>query len=152
MYIDSMTDGLPDALAGRLGYLLKHVQQSLMLAAAPALAPYGVDGRELAVLAVLGGDLPMSQQEAAEQLGVDRTTMVALVDVLEGRGLVERHRSPQDRRKNIVVLTAAGRRCLTGAGQARDRVERQFLAPLGDAEAARFVRALRTLVAADRSR
>jgi DNA-binding MarR family transcriptional regulator len=146
-----MTHALPDALAGRLGYLLKHVQQSLVLTAAPALAPYGIDGRELAVLAVLGGDLPLSQQEAAEQLGVDRTTMVALVDVLEGKGLVERHRSAHDRRKNIVELTAAGRRCLKGAGQARDRAERQFLAPLGDAEAARFVRALQTLVTAGRA-
>lgn len=147
-----MTDGLPDALAGRLGYLLKHAQQSLMRAAAPALAPYGIDGRELAVLAVLGADLPLSQQEAAEQLGVDRTTMVALVDELEGKGMVERHRSAHDRRKNIVELTAAGRRCLTGAGRARDRAERRFLAPLGDADAARFVRALQTLVAADRAR
>jgi DNA-binding MarR family transcriptional regulator len=146
-----MTDGLPGALANRLGYLLKHVQQSLLLAAAPALAPYGIDGRELAVLAVLGGDVPLSQQEAAEQLGVDRTTMVALVDVLEGKGLAERHRSQDDRRKNIVELTAAGRRCLTGAGQARDAAERQFLAPLGDAEAARFVRALQTLAAAGRA-
>jgi len=151
MYIGSMTDGLPDALAGRLGYLLKHAQQSLMVAAAPALAPYGIDGRELAVLAVLGGDVPLSQQEAAGQLGVDRTTMVALVDVLQDKGLVERRRSAQDRRKNIVELTAAGRRCLAGAGQARDRAERRFLAPLGDAEAARFVRALQTLAAASRT-
>ena len=147
-----MTDRLPAALAGRLGYLLKHAQQSLMLAAAPALAPYGIDGRELAVLAVLGADLPLSQQEAAEQLGIDRTTMVALVDVLEGKGLVERRRSQHDRRKNIVELTADGRRCLVRAGQARDRAERQFLAPLGDADAARFFRALQTLVAADRAR
>lgn len=147
-----MTDGLPDALANRLGYLLKHVQHSLMLTAAPALAPHGIDGRELAVLAVLGADVPLSQQEAAGQLGVDRTTMVALVDVLAAKGLVERHRSPDDRRKNIVELTAAGRQCLTAAGQARDQAERRFLAPLGDAEAARFVRALQTLVAADRAR
>jgi DNA-binding MarR family transcriptional regulator len=146
-----MTDALPDALANRLGYLLKHVQQSLMLAAAPALAPYGIDGRELAVLSVLGRDVPLSQQEAAEQLGVDRTTMVALIDVLEEKGLVERHRSAHDRRKNIVELTTAGRRCLKGAGQARERAERQFLAPLGDADAARFVLALQTLAAESRA-
>ena len=147
-----MTDGLPDALAGRLGYLLKHAQQLLATSAGPALLAYGIDGRELAVLAVLGADVPLSQQEAAEQLGVDRTTMVALVDVLEDKGLVLRHRSPQDRRKNIVELTDAGRRCLKGAGQARDRVEREFLAPLGDAAAERFVRALQTLVRAGHER
>jgi DNA-binding MarR family transcriptional regulator len=147
-----MTDGLPDALAYRLGYLLKHAQQQLLQAAAPVLARFGIDGRQLTVLAVLGADVPLSQQEAAEQLGVDRTTMVALVDSLEHKGLVERHRSPPDRRKNIVVLTVAGRKCLREAGQARDEVERAFLAPLGAAGAAAFVRALQVLVSSSSAR
>jgi DNA-binding MarR family transcriptional regulator len=142
-----MIDGLPDALAHRLGYLLKHAQQQLAQAAGPATAPFGIDGRELATLAVLGAHVPLSQQEAAEQLGIDRTTMVAHVDALEEKGLVERRRSPDDRRKNIVELTPAGRRCLREAGHARDEVERDFLAPLGADGAAQFVRALQVLVA-----
>ena len=147
-----MTDGLPDALASRLGYLLKHAQQLLVTAAGPALLAYGIDGRELAVLAVLGAGPPLSQQQAAEQLGVDRTTMVALVDALEAKGLVARHRSPDDRRKNIVALTEPGQQCLKGAGAARDLAEREFLAPLGDAGADQFVAALRTVVSAGRQR
>jgi DNA-binding MarR family transcriptional regulator len=140
-----MSDGLPDALASRLGYLLKHAQQQLVEAAAPVMAPFGIDGRELAVLTVLAARAPLSQQEAAEELGVDRTTMVALVDALEAKGLVERHRSPQDRRKNTVVLTPGGQDCLRGAGQARDEVEREFLGPLGDTLSRQFVRALQIL-------
>jgi DNA-binding MarR family transcriptional regulator len=140
-----MTDGLPDALAYRLGYLFKHAHQRLLELAGPAMVPFGIDGRELAVLAVLGAAVPMSQQEAAEELGVDRTTMVALVDALEHKGLVERHRSQSDRRKNIVELTPAGQKCLQGAGQARDAAEREFLAPLGAAGARSFVRALQIL-------
>jgi DNA-binding MarR family transcriptional regulator len=142
-----MSDVLPGALAYRLGYLLKHAQQQLMQASAPVMAPFGIDGRELAVLTVLGADMPLSQQEAAEQLGIDRTTMVAHVDALEDKGLVERRRSPQDRRKNIVGLTPAGQKCLREAGQARDEVERDFLAPLGASGAAEFVRALQVLAA-----
>jgi len=134
-----MTHEVPDLLAGRLGYLLKHAQQQLMLAAGPALAPFGIDGRELTVLTVLAA-VPLSQQEAADQLGVDRTTMVALVDALVGR-----HRCPEDRRKNIVELTAAGENCLRLASRARDKVEREFLAPLGDELAGHFLAALRTL-------
>jgi DNA-binding MarR family transcriptional regulator len=140
-----MSDGLPDALASRLGYLLKHAQQQLAEAAAPVMAPFGIDGRELAVLTVLAARAPLSQHEAAEELGVDRTTMVALVDALEAKGLVERHRSPQDRRKNIVVLRPGGQDCLRDAGQARDEVEREFLGPLGDALSRQFVRALQIL-------
>jgi DNA-binding MarR family transcriptional regulator len=143
-----MTAGPSDALANRLGYLLKHAQQRLVQAAEPAMAGYGIDGRELAVLTVLAADYPLSQHEAAQRLGVDRTTMVALVDELEAKGLVERHRSPQDRRKNIVQLTDAGRRCLDGAERARGEVEREFLAPLGDELGRQFLHALQTLAGA----
>jgi DNA-binding MarR family transcriptional regulator len=140
-----VTEVIADVLAGRLGYLLKHAQQRLVQAAAPAMAPFGIDGRELAVLTVLAAGVPLSQQEAADGLRVDRTTMVTLVDALETKGLVERHRSTADRRKNIVGLTATGRECLRGAAAARDAVEREFLAPLGDALAREFIRALQVL-------
>ncbi len=146
-----MANEVPDELADRLGYLLKHAQQRLAQAAAPAMAPFGVDGRELAVLTVLAAGAPLSQQEAAHRLGVDRTTMVALVDGLEAKGLVERQRSEQDRRMNIVRLTPAGKDCLRGAEQARADVEREFLAPLGERAAGEFVRALRRLLAAPRA-
>jgi DNA-binding MarR family transcriptional regulator len=145
MYSSAMTEGLPDTLASRLGYLLKHVQQQLVQAAAPVMQPFGIDGRELAVLTVLAGEVPPSQQEAAERLGVDRTTMVALVDALEAKGLAERHTSPRDRRRNVVQLTPAGQDCLRRASKARDEIERDFLAPLGDDLAKQFVRALQIL-------
>lgn len=133
-------------LESRLGYLLKHAQQRLARASAEALAPFGIDGHELAVLAVLAAEYPLSQVEVAGRLGVDRTTMVALVDGLEDQGLVERRRSPQDRRKNIVELTPEGRDCLDLAERARLEMERRFLDPLGEEAAAALVRALRILV------
>ncbi|MFD6996737.1 MarR family winged helix-turn-helix transcriptional regulator [Streptomyces mirabilis] len=137
-------------LESRLGYLLKHAQQRLARASAEALAPFGIDGHELAVLAVLAAEYPLSQVEVAGRLGVDRTTMVALVDGLEDQGLVERRRSPQDRRKNIVELTPEGRDCLDLAERARLEMERRFLDPLGEEAAAALVRALRILVVEER--
>jgi DNA-binding MarR family transcriptional regulator len=149
VYSDDVTAGTTDVLAGRLGYLLKHAQQRLVQAAIPAMAPFGIDGRELAVLTVFSAGVPLSQQEAADQLRVDRTTMVTLVDALEAKGLVERRRSPDDRRKNIVQLTRAGLHGLQGAARARDKVDREFLAPLGDALAHEFIRALQILARDD---
>jgi len=140
----------PAPLESRLGYLLKHAQQRLARASAEALAPFGIDGHELAVLAVLAAEYPLSQVEVAGRLGVDRTTMVALVDGLEDHGLVERRRSPHDRRKNIVELTDEGRDCLYQAERARRATERRFLAPLGEDAAATLVRALQTLVVEER--
>src|SRR4051794_29919808 len=96
-------------LSARLGYLLKHAQLRLNELTTAALAPFDLNGRELAVLVVLAGHEPASQQQAAERLGVDRTTMVALVDTLQAKGFVARQPSAGDRRKNVVALTEHGR-------------------------------------------
>ncbi|MDR6976268.1 DNA-binding MarR family transcriptional regulator [Streptomyces sp. 3330] len=131
---------------GRLGHLLRHAQARLARKSAEALVPYGVDGRELAVLVVVAGEERLSQAEVAGRLGVDRTTMVALVDGLEDHGLVQRRRSPRDRRRNIVRLTDAGLACLERAEAARRAAERRFLAPLDEQAATALLRALRMLV------
>jgi DNA-binding MarR family transcriptional regulator len=148
-----------DPLADRMAVLLKHARQALTELTGPALAPFGIDGRELAVLTVLDAAItretvasdrpsaaPLSQQQAAARLGVDRTTMVALVDGLESKGLVARSTDPDDRRRNVVELTAAGRDVFARAARASKDAERRFLAPLGRAEATALRTALRTLI------
>ena len=138
----STPEPLP-ALAGRLGYLLKHAQQRMAELSAAALAPLRITGRELAVLLAIDSQAPLSQQEAARRLGVDRTTMVALIDELERKQLVQRRQDPADRRKNVVALTPAGRGVLRKAGEASDEAERRFLAPLTSDQAAEVREALR---------
>ena len=133
------------ALAGRMGYLLKHAQLRMAELNAAALAPFGITGRELAVLLAIDSQAPLSQQEAARRLGVDRTTMVALIDELEGKQLVQRRQDPADRRKNVVALTPAGRGTLRKAAKASDEAERRFLAPLTGDQAAEVREALRRI-------
>ena len=138
--------GPPPELAGRLGYLLKHAQLGLAELTAAALEPFGLTGRELAVLTVLASGEPASQQQAAQRLGVDRTTMVALVDVLEDKGLVQRQPHAEDRRRNVVELTAQGRDRLQQAGEAAQEAELRFLAPLSRKDAQRLKAALLTVI------
>jgi DNA-binding MarR family transcriptional regulator len=95
-----------------------------------ALAPHGINGRELAVLLVLAGREPASQQQAAQRLGIDRTTMVALLDALQVKGLVSRQPHAEDRRRNVVEVTDAGQDTLRRAVAATDEAERTLLAPL----------------------
>jgi DNA-binding MarR family transcriptional regulator len=133
-------------LYDRLGYLLKHAQVALSGHTGPALARFGVDGRELAVLTVLsdgggteehdsrGGPRALAQHEAAKMLGVDRTTMVELLDALEEKGLVERRLDPADRRRKLVYLTPEGHTAVTEGGRAARAAERAFLAALTPAE------------------
>jgi DNA-binding MarR family transcriptional regulator len=142
----SSEDGPPAELADRLGYLLKHVQLRLTEVTSAALDPFGITGRELAVLLVIAGREPASQQQIAERLGIDRTTMVAFLDALEHRGLVERRPHATDRRRNVVELTTAGNDLLRRAKRAGDDAERRFLASLGRPAAEELKRALRTLL------
>jgi DNA-binding MarR family transcriptional regulator len=79
-------------------------------------------------------------------MNVDRTTMVALVDVLQLKGLVQRRPDLDDRRKNVVELTDAGRSVVRQAAEAAEQAERDFLGPLSAAEAAQFKKMLRVLL------
>ncbi|MFI6922962.1 MarR family winged helix-turn-helix transcriptional regulator [Nonomuraea spiralis] len=130
----------------RLGYLLKHAALRLAGFTGPALEPYGIDGRELGVLSVIDAPEPLSQQEAAQRLGIDRTTMVAMVDALEGKNLVARRPHPGDRRKNAVELTERGRETMRLAVPAVEDAERAFLASLSEDEQHLFRDVLHRLV------
>jgi DNA-binding MarR family transcriptional regulator len=134
----------PDA---HLGYLLKHVQLRFFELSAAALAPLGINGREAAVLRVIADGDPLSQGEIAAAMNVDRTTMVALIDDLQDKGLVARRQDPDDRRRNAVELTAAGRDTVRRAAGVVGQAERDFLGPLSAVEATQFKKILRALLA-----
>jgi DNA-binding MarR family transcriptional regulator len=137
-------------LHDRLGYLLKHAQMALSEHTGAALARFQIDGRQLAVLTVLrdsdgsddepdgdgwGGPRALAQHEAAKKLGVDRTTMVDLLDELEKKGLVQRRPDPADRRRKLVYLTHEGESAVKEGGRAAREAERAFLAALTPDEA-----------------
>lgn len=133
----------------RFGFLLKHARERLATLNAEALQPFGISGRELAVLTVLAQGEPPSQLEAAGRLAIDRTTMVDLIDGLEAKGIVERRPHGADRRRNIVALTESGRRIFLDASRAADAAERAFLAPLTGAERDRLRAMLQAVIDAN---
>jgi DNA-binding MarR family transcriptional regulator len=133
------------AVRARLGYLLKHAQQRLAEFTAPALAPFGITGRELAVLMSIDDLTPLSQQDVADRLGVDRTTMVTLIDGLEDKDLVVRRPDAEDRRRNVVVLTGAGQATMAEAAEAAEAAEQRFLDQLSAAEVAALRAALQVI-------
>jgi DNA-binding MarR family transcriptional regulator len=139
----------PGGASPRLGYLLKHAELRFRQLASAALEPIGVSPHEWAALHCLDEQHGRSQREVAELLGVDRTTMVALVDELQANGLVERHPQPDDRRKNIVSLTTKGRDVLQRGGRLIDDCERRFLAALSEPDAEQLKNALHTVIATD---
>ncbi|AVT41507.1 MarR family winged helix-turn-helix transcriptional regulator [Plantactinospora sp. BB1] len=143
----SSDDGPGPELSRRLGYLFKHAAARLEELHTQALAPFDVDARELGVLLVLSGHEPASQQQVAQRLGVDRTTMVALIDRLEDKGLVFRRPHAEDRRRNVIDLTDHGKDTLRRATRASDDAERALLAPLTSQDRKRLRDTLQLIVA-----
>lgn len=85
-------------------------------------------------------------------MGIDRTTMVALIDQLEEKGLVNRRPHRDDRRKNAVELTATGRDVKTRAAALVDGCERQLLAALTKSDAQQLKTALYAVIEANPQR
>ncbi len=90
-----------------------------------------------------------SQQALAELLGTPATRLVALVDGLEERGLVERRRNPADRRLHAVHLTDAGTALMRDIGRVAREHDDAVLAALDPDERTRL-HDLLTRLAADR--
>lgn len=130
----------------RLGFLLGQAHLAHRQLAESALAPLGLGPRQFGALAVLADEGPLSQQRLGERVGLDRTTMVALVDGLERSGMVERERNPDDRRAYALRATPRGRRVLARATAAVDRAEADFLRRLPAQDARRLKEILRTLI------
>ena len=143
----STDDGPGPEVSRRLGYLFKHAQERMHELNTEALAPFGVDPRELGILLLIASHEPGSQQQAAQRLGIDRTSMVARLDDLEAKGLVSRHPDAEDRRRNVVELTGPGRDVVVRANAASERAEAKLLSGLSDEQAELLREALATIVA-----
>src|ERR671915_22735 len=134
------------SIADQLGYLLGRAHLEHRAIAENALQPVGLSGKGFGALILLVQNGPLSQQRLGERQGVDRTTMVAVVDELESSGYVERRRDPRDRRAYSLHATAEGRRVMRRAAEATRRAEEEFLGPLPATDRRRLKQLLRTLV------
>ena len=119
---------------GRVGQLLFVAQQAAQALAIERLAPLGLSPRAWGVLSTLAESGPLTQIELATTMAIDRTAMVYLLDDLEQRALVERVRSPQDRRAFLIHLTPGGRDARRRAAAALNGAADTLLTPLDAAE------------------
>jgi DNA-binding MarR family transcriptional regulator len=134
----------------RLAYLFKHAERLMSELHLEVLTPLDIHARDLGVMLAIDSIEPASQQQIAQRLGVDRTTMVALIDALEAKGFIARRPDTEDRRRNVVELTPAGQNILAQGIAASDKAEAELLAPLDPAER-RQLRELLARILAGRS-
>jgi DNA-binding MarR family transcriptional regulator len=130
---------------GGVAFLLAQLGAHAAAAFAERLEPLGLTPQQAGVLRRLAHAPGESQRALADALGMHATRLVALIDDLEHRGLVQRSRDPADRRNYALSLTTAGRETMTRiAGVARQH-ERAITAALGDDERAALAGMLRRL-------
>jgi len=95
----------------RIGALLRLAQRKAVADAAKALAMAGTGPAQIELLAAVAGRSETDQRAVGVALGVDRTTITALVDAAEDRGWLVRS-AGTDRRRKLLALTRAGRTML----------------------------------------
>jgi DNA-binding MarR family transcriptional regulator len=114
----------------RCGALLDHLSRRMRLRSESVLAPLGLRPRHLIALTVLRERGGSSQQDLAKILAMDGTNVVGLLNDLEAENLIERRRSPVDRRRHVVELTDVGVKMLVRAEFALAAVEDEVLGGL----------------------
>ena len=115
---------------------------------ATALETIGLTPALFAVLSYLQANEGAIQQQIGTAMGIDPSTMVSLVDQLEGADLARRRPLPQDRRAREVLITAKGRRALKRARELAAEVEDDVLQGLSADERRELVALLRKAFAA----
>jgi DNA-binding MarR family transcriptional regulator len=93
-------------------FLLSQVGAHASALFADLLTPLNLAPPHVGILRVISEADGLSQQALGEKIGMFASRLVAVIDELEERGLVERRDSPADRRSYALYVTKAGRKAL----------------------------------------
>jgi len=130
--------------------LLRHARTTYGIAMRQALAEAGYDDIPRNGLYVIGGlalgagGIPLGQ--LVKELRVSKQAAGQLVDALVLRGYLERTMDAEDRRKLTVTLTERGRAAAATQAVAREKIDAELLARVGQEDVNRTRRTLAALI------
>lgn len=142
-------DSVALPLSDDASFLLARANALSLAATNRTLESFGLKARSYSVLALAAAADRMSQRDFASYLRLDPSQVVALVDDLQDRGLVERQTAPDDRRANVIVATSAGRGLASEAHALLRDAEEALLSELDDTERTSLAALLRKIAFAD---
>jgi DNA-binding MarR family transcriptional regulator len=116
---------------------------------AEGFAAAGFRGYHYRLLAALEEFGPASQAALGRRTGIDRSDVVAALNELADRWLIQRSPDPDDRRRNIITITPAGTHQLRTLDEILAAVQDELLAPLSAADRTKFIRLLTRLLERD---
>jgi DNA-binding MarR family transcriptional regulator len=132
-------------LYARPGFLLRRAHQISTAVFEDECRELGLTPAQFGVLTVVQAHPGMGQSSLARALGFDKVTVLRVLRGLEGRGLVARTTTPDNKRNMSVALTPAGAQVLEQAGKPAERAYKRLLAPLDKQQQAQLLELLHVL-------
>ncbi|HEY2372419.1 MAG TPA: MarR family transcriptional regulator [Gaiellaceae bacterium] len=129
-------------LVANSGFLLARLGHGFKASALDRIEQEGFDPHHYSVLAILAEGDRENQGTIAEALGLDPSRLVNVLDSLEERALIARHRDPLDRRRHVVRITPEGIGVLNRLRALAEGLADAFLSPLTPEDRKTFHRLL----------
>jgi DNA-binding MarR family transcriptional regulator len=150
-YISLMADPEPEydppqRVRRMPSWLIGQAGQRAQALVAEALAGESMRRQHFTVLTSLAEQGQASQAALGRRLWIDPSDLHAIAAELERAGLIARARDPEDRRRNVVTITAAGRATLRRLDGLIETAQRELLSPLTAQERRDFLRLLERLI------
>jgi len=133
------------ALDRSVGFLLNRAARSMKRTLEARLASYGITASQYVLLAILAKKDGLSQTQLGNRLSFDNPTVTGVVDRMERDGLVERRRTPRDRRVINIFLTQKARDVLSELQEIADDVNNRALEEYSPKERSHLINMLNSI-------
>ncbi len=107
---------------------------------------YNITGPQLLCLYIISQNTPTILSRVSKQLSLSSGTVNGIIDRLEAKSLIQRHRDKQDRRKIWLEPTSKGIDVIQNADKLLDQAFAERLAALPESEQNTIARCLDTIV------
>jgi DNA-binding MarR family transcriptional regulator len=128
------------------GFLARRFQQIGTSIFMEETAEHDITPLQVGVMAAVRSNPGIDQIGVSERVGLDRTTVLGIVDRLERKAWVQRRAKPNDRRVRLLFLTAKGMVKLDEIQPCVEHFGRRLLNPLNEAERKTLIELIRRVV------
>jgi len=128
-----------------LPYLINRVGNTLVQLFSRDLAPFAISVSMWRVIAVLGATGSLRLVDLSAMTSIDASTLSRLIETMQRQGLVERSRSPRNKREIVIKATAKGQELLRVLAPIAAAYEREMTVGLSAADLATTRETLRQM-------
>jgi len=144
--VPDFAEGLPASLTSLSVFLLDPVSVHLRARSSQVLRDGGMEPRCVRMLVALDVSQPCTQERLAKSMSLAAPSIVTALDELDANGLMTRTRNRDDRREQVLRLSAGGERYLADALQAESIAQSLLADELGVGDTARLNELLRAVI------